>query len=91
MRFQQLADWKFQLLPTPADGNLHPTVEADDTTESYAAAEVVIDDITRLALDLGGTISGEHGIGLVKQAELPLQIDSATRHAQQLIKRLFRF
>lgn len=68
------------------DGNLHPTVEAADTPEGYAAAEVVIGDITRLALELGGTISGEHGIGLVKQAELPWQIDSATRHAQKLIK-----
>ncbi|WP_283117625.1 FAD-binding oxidoreductase, partial [Corynebacterium stationis] len=68
------------------DGNLHPTVEAADTPEGYAAAEVVIGDITRLALELGGTISGEHGIGLVKQAVLPWQIDSATRHAQKLIK-----
>ena len=57
--------------------------EGDDAD---AAAEVVIGDITRLALELGGTISGEHGIGLVKQAELPWQIDSATRHAQKLIK-----
>lgn len=68
------------------DGNLHPTVEAEDTPEGYAAAEVVIGDITRLALKLGGTISGEHGIGLVKQAELPWQLDEATLHTQQMIK-----
>lgn len=68
------------------DGNLHPTVEAEDTPQGHAAAEVVIGDITRLALELGGTISGEHGIGLVKQAELPWQLDEATLHAQQMIK-----
>ncbi|GGL79446.1 FAD-binding oxidoreductase [Glutamicibacter protophormiae] len=68
------------------DGNLHPTVEAEDTPQGHAAAEVVIGDITRLALKLGGTISGEHGIGLVKQAELPWQLDEATLHAQQMIK-----
>ncbi|QRQ78171.1 FAD-binding oxidoreductase [Glutamicibacter protophormiae] len=68
------------------DGNLHPTVEAEDTPQGHAAAEVVIGDITRLALELGGTISGEHGIGLVKQAELPWQLDDATLHAQQMIK-----
>lgn len=68
------------------DGNLHPTVEAADTPAGYAAAEVVIADITRLALELGGTISGEHGIGLVKQEELPWQIDDATRRTQHLIK-----
>lgn len=68
------------------DGNLHPTVETADTPAGYAAAEVVIADITRLALELGGTISGEHGIGLVKQEELPWQIDDATRRTQHLIK-----
>lgn len=68
------------------DGNLHPTVEAEDTPQGHAAAEVVIGDITRLALELGGTISGEHGIGLVKQAELPWQLAEATLHAQQMIK-----
>lgn len=68
------------------DGNLHPTVEAGETPEEYAAAELVIDDITRLALSLGGTISGEHGIGSVKRHELPWQLDAAALDAQRAIK-----
>jgi len=68
------------------DGNLHPTVEAEDTEEGYAQAELVIHDITRLALELGGTISGEHGIGAVKQQELSWQLSDATRAAQLAIK-----
>ncbi|MFJ2618580.1 FAD-binding oxidoreductase [Glutamicibacter sp. NPDC087344] len=68
------------------DGNLHPTVEAEDTAQGYAAAELVIEDITKLALSLGGTISGEHGIGLVKRDQLPWQLDDTARRTHQLIK-----
>jgi len=68
------------------DGNLHPTVEAADTPEEHAAAAVVIDDITRLALELGGTISGEHGIGSVKRHELGWQLDDTSRSVHAAIK-----
>ena len=68
------------------DGNLHPTVEAGDTEDEYAAAEAVIVDISRLAVSLGGTISGEHGIGAVKHHELPIQLDAAVLDTQRAIK-----
>ncbi|GAA3610027.1 FAD-binding oxidoreductase [Agrococcus terreus] len=68
------------------DGNLHPTVEAGESADEIAAAERVIDDITRLALSLGGTISGEHGIGSVKRHELPWQLDEAALDVQRAIK-----
>lgn len=68
------------------DGNLHPTVEAGDSPAEYAAAELVIDDITHLALSLGGTISGEHGIGSVKRHELPWQQDAVALDVQRAIK-----
>ncbi|WP_258027527.1 FAD-binding oxidoreductase [Microbacterium sp. BH-3-3-3] len=68
------------------DGNLHPTVEAGDTPAEYAAAELVIDDITHLALSLGGTISGEHGIGSVKRHELPWQQDAVALDVQRAVK-----
>src|SRR5699024_1537460 len=64
------------------DGNLHPTVQADDTPEEYAAAEEVLSDISELAVSLGGTITGEHGIGAVKHHELPIQLDQAVITAQ---------
>jgi glycolate oxidase len=68
------------------DGNLHPTVEAGDTPEEHRAAEAVIDDITRLALGLDGTISGEHGIGSVKRHELSWQLDATSRDVHAAIK-----
>lgn len=68
------------------DGNLHPTVAADDTPEEYIAAEEVIVEISKLAVSLGGTISGEHGIGAVKHHELPIQLSKGVLSAQQAIK-----
>lgn len=68
------------------DGNLHSTVEAPDTAEGITEADAVIDDITRLAISLGGTISGEHGIGSVKRHELPWQLDEVAIETQLAIK-----
>lgn len=68
------------------DGNLHPTVEADDTPEEHEAAERVLDDIGRLAVSLGGTLTGEHGIGAVKHHELPIQLSQAVLDTQRSIK-----
>ena len=46
------------------DGNFHPTVIFDRADEaSTAAARRAFDLITRAALDLGGTVTGEHGVG----------------------------
>jgi glycolate oxidase len=49
------------------DGNLHPTILTDrrDSAE-WARVEHAIDAIFDRALELGGTLSGEHGIGLAK-------------------------
>ncbi|SDQ29816.1 FAD-binding oxidoreductase [Leucobacter chromiiresistens] len=68
------------------DGNLHSTVESPDTPEGIREADAVIDDITRLALSLGGTISGEHGIGSVKRHELAWQLDPVSLDVQRAIK-----
>ncbi|MHA3684514.1 FAD-binding oxidoreductase [Leucobacter sp. HY1908] len=66
------------------DGNLHSTVDCAD--DDVAAADALLDDITRLALSLGGTITGEHGVGSVKQHELPWQLDDVSRATQRAIK-----
>lgn len=68
------------------DGNLHSTVESPDTVEGIRAADEVIDEITQLALSLGGTISGEHGIGSIKRHELPWQLDAVALDVQRAIK-----
>jgi glycolate oxidase len=63
------------------DGNLHPSVLTDkNNAEHYHRAEQAVDEIFQAALEYGGAISGEHGIGLekkrfMKQAMQPEAID----------------
>lgn len=46
------------------DGNLHPTVLVDpDDAQLMERARAAVSEIFRAAIDLGGTLSGEHGIG----------------------------
>ncbi|WP_427116726.1 FAD-binding oxidoreductase [Pseudarthrobacter scleromae] len=72
------------------DGNLHPSVVIEDeSAEAYAEAERILDLITDQALQLGGTISGEHGVGSLKFASVSKQLDPATRAAHQRIKNAF--
>ena len=63
------------------DGNLHPSVLTDKSNaEHYHRAEQAVNEIFMTALEYGGAISGEHGIGLekkrfMKQAMQPEAID----------------
>jgi len=56
------------------DGNLHSTfmVEAQDDAE-LARARAAAEELFALAVELGGSISGEHGIGWVKRGQLARQ------------------
>ncbi|MFI7287869.1 FAD-binding oxidoreductase [Streptomyces anulatus] len=58
------------------DGNLHPTciVKSRDDTDGIARAERAFADIFAAAIDLGGTITGEHGVGAAKLPYLAAQL-----------------
>ncbi|MDW8382998.1 MAG: FAD-linked oxidase C-terminal domain-containing protein [Verrucomicrobiota bacterium] len=57
------------------DGNLHPTFLTDErNAEEMRRVELAAREIFEEAVRLGGTITGEHGVGLAKKAFLPLQI-----------------
>jgi glycolate oxidase len=50
------------------DGNMHPTIVYDPNDDDEALrARMAFDDIIDLALALGGTATGEHGVGLLKR------------------------
>ncbi|MEP7116771.1 MAG: FAD-linked oxidase C-terminal domain-containing protein [Acidobacteriota bacterium] len=54
------------------DGNLHPLILYDGRqTGALDRAEALAADILRLCIRLGGSITGEHGVGLEKRAFLP--------------------
>lgn len=57
------------------DGNFHPLVVFDPTDQDATArAELAFDEIMATALDLGGTITGEHGVGSLKRHFLEDQL-----------------
>jgi glycolate oxidase len=72
------------------DGNMHPTVVFDRGDAAAAArAQVAFEAIMRLALELGGTITGEHGVGLLKRRWLRDELGETSFRLQQQIKEVF--
>lgn len=65
-------------IPTVAhagDGNTHPLIVYDAAdAAAKSRAEQAFVDIMQAAIDLGGTITGEHGVGRTKKAALPEQL-----------------
>ncbi len=72
------------------DGNLHPLLSFDrripGTLERVLAAS---DEIVRMCVDAGGTISGEHGIGLEKRDFMPLVFTAEDLGAQACVRSAF--
>ena len=53
------------------DGNLHPTILCDkNNQDEMARMHKAVDEIFKVALEFGGTLSGEHGIGMAKMRYL---------------------
>ena len=70
------------------DGNLHTQILFDDDSE-YPRVEALLDDLFATVLALGGTITGEHGVGLAKQKYLPLELSADVIALSQRIKDAF--
>lgn len=79
---------KAGLLAHAGDGNMHPLIPVDRTDEEQMSrVNTAIGEIFAAAIPLGGTLSGEHGIGLAKAEYLPLAIDENTLEFMQLLKK----
>jgi glycolate oxidase len=70
------------------DGNMHVNFLWDDESER-PRVERAIDSLMRATIRLGGTLSGEHGIGVSKAAYLPLEQSAELIALQQDVKRVF--
>ncbi|MFJ3172145.1 FAD-binding oxidoreductase [Streptomyces roseus] len=72
------------------DGNLHPTVVFDESdADEFRRAQTAYDDIMAAGLALGGTSTGEHGIGTLKREWLTRELDPVSLELQRGLKRLF--
>ena len=76
-----------QFLGHAGDGNLHPSIFTDDRDkEQFARAQETMGEIFRAAMELGGVLSGEHGIGLEKQRFFKEAMDPVAIEIMQKIK-----
>jgi glycolate oxidase len=73
------------------DGNLHVNIIKGNLSDEdwNGSLKVGIKEIFELVKELGGTISGEHGIGLVQKEYLPIVFDSVQMRLMKEIKKIF--
>ena len=70
------------------DGNLHPTFLTDErNTEEMRRVEEAFKEIFDEAIRLGGTITGEHGVGLAKKSFLPKFLGGAQMRVTRELRR----
>jgi glycolate oxidase subunit GlcD len=72
------------------DGNLHPNIpyNADDAAQSERVHRAMT-EMMRVCIDAGGTITGEHGVGLDKLAYMPLVFSDDTLAAMCALREVF--
>jgi glycolate oxidase len=72
------------------DGNLHPNIIFNGTDpEERRRAEAATADLFKLAIDMGGTLTGEHGIGLAKAPFMRLEYSEVAMRVMSSLKKLF--
>jgi glycolate oxidase len=73
------------------DGNLHIRINHPKYKKSYENEEIqsILTKIFELVKSLGGTISGEHGIGLIQKSFMPVMFDNVTMELMIGIKKVF--
>ncbi|MFJ2621793.1 FAD-binding oxidoreductase [Glutamicibacter sp. NPDC087344] len=81
---------QLRLISHAGDGNLHPTFYVDpaDGANPLERLQRAVEDSVRIALEMGGTITGEHGVGLIKKDWLPWEQSSDVIELQHNLKRL---
>jgi len=72
------------------DGNLHPQILYNGyDPKQVSQMEEASADLFRLAIDLGGTLTGEHGIGLSKAPFMTLEHDPVAMDVMRSLKKMF--
>ncbi|MHB9096257.1 MAG: FAD-binding oxidoreductase [Syntrophales bacterium] len=81
------------LIPVVAhagDGNLHPMILTDSNDkEEMPRVLKAMDEISIAAVEMGGTLTGEHGIGIAKRDILPFELGEVAMEITRKIKKAF--
>jgi glycolate oxidase len=88
-RIEQAGDRHGVLIATVAhagDGNLHPTFVFEPAEEVPPAVWAAADEVFRAALELGGTLTGEHGVGALKRRWLTDELGADAMDVHRSIK-----
>jgi glycolate oxidase len=80
-------DTRIPIIGHAGDGNFHPLVTFDASDpDSTSRAQVAFDEVMRAALALGGTITGEHGVGTLKATHLVDQLGPDVMELSRRVK-----
>ena len=73
------------------DGNLHIRINKSGTVNSHGDPEMtaILRELFTLVNDLGGTISGEHGIGLIQKGFMDIVFNETQLRIMKAIKKVF--
>lgn len=72
------------------DGNLHPLILFDaNDPDAFRRAEQLGADILRLCVEVGGCLTGEHGVGVEKRDLMPCQFSAVDLDQQRAVKSVF--
>ncbi|ATW24953.1 FAD-binding oxidoreductase [Candidatus Formimonas warabiya] len=75
------------ILAHAGDGNFHADILTDEkNSEEMNRVRQALPELFKAALDLGGTITGEHGVGIVKAPFLPWEAGREGMHVMQAVK-----
>jgi glycolate oxidase len=86
-RIAAARDTRIAVVAHAGDGNTHPLIVYDATDpDATARAEVAFGEVMDLATSLGGTITGEHGVGRLKKAWLPAYVGADVMEVSRRIK-----
>ncbi|MBC8177276.1 MAG: FAD-binding protein [Desulfobacteraceae bacterium] len=83
-------DLKIGVLAHAGDGNLHPLIMTDlRDREEMARIDKAMEELYETAIGMGGTLSGEHGIGIAKDRFMGMEFNEASIELMRGIKRVF--
>jgi glycolate oxidase len=78
---------KIAVVGHAGDGNMHPTIVYDAQSEDEKArAKVAFDEILAVGLSLGGTVTGEHGVGKIKREWLATEVGPVAMRVHRVLK-----